>query len=66
MNIDTPKHRCTECGSIEFMTGLNAYDIYRAEGDALCYQRTEITYGVEEYFCRECSAKLADKNPRVI
>jgi hypothetical protein len=52
------KIACKKCGSQEFITALNAYDIYEVIDKKLIKVDTEYTDDEFELFCRECSEKL--------
>jgi hypothetical protein len=52
------KIECKNCGSQEFITALNAYDIYEVIDKKLIKVKTECTDDEFELFCRDCSEKL--------
>lgn len=57
---DNPKHACPRCGGVEFITGLNSYDLYEAVGDKLFWRKTEIAHSADSrLFCRECGEAAA-------
>jgi hypothetical protein len=49
---------CPNCGYDEFVTQLNAYDVYRIVDGKPEYQRSELTDETDLY-CRECGEKLS-------
>jgi hypothetical protein len=52
------KIACKNCGNQEFITSLNAYDIYEVIDKKLVKTETEFTDDEFELFCRDCSEKL--------
>jgi len=49
------KRTTCECGSDEFITQLNAYDVYATDDEGILqYFKTESTNEPNRYFCREC------------
>lgn len=53
------KTQC-ECGSKEFVTQLNAYDVYELMDGDMCLIRSELTNGEEYYYCRDCGEQFND------
>lgn len=53
------KYKCLKCGCDEFITQLNRYDVFEAEGKKLVFKNTEWVDEKIELFCRDCSEKLA-------
>lgn len=49
---------CKHCGSTEFITDLNAYDIWEVRKKKLSFVHRELTNDVFRLFCRECGEKL--------
>jgi hypothetical protein len=49
---------CKHCGSTEFITNLNSYDVYEIFGGKLGWQRSEIIDEKFRLFCRECGEEL--------
>jgi hypothetical protein len=47
-----------ECGSTEFVSNLNSYDIFELVDGKLEFQRSEFIDDKKEIFCRECGKKL--------
>jgi len=48
---------CPNCGCDEFITRLNAYDVYRIVDGKPEYQRSELTDETDLY-CRECGERI--------
>jgi hypothetical protein len=48
-----------ECGSTEFITKPNSYDIYELIEGELEYQRSEYIDDEIKYYCRDCSKELS-------
>lgn len=61
---DKPKYACAQCGETEFVTKLNSYDIYKAVGDELHWQSTEIAEDDFVLYCRECSERAHECGER--
>lgn len=53
---------CLTCGSGEFITQPNSYDIYTIESGQLILQRSEYTDEQIKLFCRECGVEKKIKN----
>lgn len=49
---------CPNCGNEEFITGLNAYDIYQIVGGKPEFVRSETADGEFRLFCRDCGEEL--------
>jgi hypothetical protein len=47
-----------ECGSTEFVSNLNSYDVFELVDGKLEFQRSELIEKGKEIFCRECGKKL--------
>jgi hypothetical protein len=57
------KHiKLCECGSSEFITQPNSYDVYQIVNSELEFLKTEFIEDEITLFCRECGAKLQHKN----
>jgi hypothetical protein len=56
------KIACKNCGGQEFITALNAYDIYEVMNKKLVRTKTEFTDDEFALFCRDCSEKLETSN----
>ena len=55
----TPKYACPSCGGDEVHSDLNAYDVYRAEGDKLVFLRSDGLDGlVTQLFCVNCGEEV--------
>ncbi|RKY07036.1 MAG: hypothetical protein DRP65_10945 [Planctomycetota bacterium] len=50
--------KCKNCGSEEFITRPNQYDIYKFVDGKLVFQNSEVTNNEVELFCRECSERI--------
>jgi len=50
-----------KCGSTEFVSNLNSYDVFELVDGKLEFQRKENIDNKEEIFCRECGKKLKTK-----
>lgn len=62
-NIDKMKNKknsCPECGSEEFVTEPNQYDILVFSGNSFEVQSTEQCDGVA-IFCRECGKEIDEQ-----
>jgi len=64
------KFRCPKCGSDEFITKPNRYNVLRFIGGSFQVDKTEIINDEYRIFCRECSAEVdvdtCAKNGRVV
>jgi len=49
-----------ECGSTEFITELNSYDVYELINGKLEFQHSEIIDDEINFFCRNCSKELVN------
>ena len=54
------KYKC-KCGSIEFITDLNSYDVYEFVGTKLGYIKTELIDDKINLYCRDCGEILDDE-----
>jgi DNA-directed RNA polymerase subunit RPC12/RpoP len=52
------KYACKTCGSYEFVSNPNRYDIFVAEKGKLILKKSEFINEENALFCRECSEKL--------
>ncbi len=52
--------RCPVCGSNEFITPLNSYDIYQFIDGELSFIRSELTNEPFKLFCRECGKEIEE------
>jgi DNA-directed RNA polymerase subunit RPC12/RpoP len=50
--------KCQHCGSSEFVTKPNWYEVYETIDGKLDFIRKESTNEKTELFCRNCSSKL--------
>lgn len=50
--------RCPNCGSDEFISSLNKYDVVVFEDSEFRFQKSVLAEIEEEYFCRECGEKV--------
>jgi Zn finger protein HypA/HybF involved in hydrogenase expression len=48
------KYKCLKCGNNEFISQLNQYDIFIANGSKLEYAKTELIDEPVSLYCREC------------
>jgi hypothetical protein len=46
------------CGSVEFATNLNSYDIYEIIDGKLEFQRVEPINDEIKFYCRKCGEEL--------
>ncbi|MCH9757822.1 MAG: hypothetical protein K0U19_01790 [Proteobacteria bacterium] len=46
------------CGSEEYITEANAYDIYQYDGDNFNFQRTERIDSEFKLYCRDCGVEI--------
>jgi transcription elongation factor Elf1 len=61
---DGPKFGCVHCGSDEVRGSLDAYPVFRAEGETLVYLRMKSTEnGVSELNCRNCGQPIPIDDP---
>ncbi len=51
-------YRCPDCGSEEFITPLNAYDIYQIVGGEPTFIRTNLAEDEFMLHCRECGRRV--------
>jgi hypothetical protein len=56
------KLKSCECGSVEFITQPNRYDIYEIIDGELMLIQSEFTDDEEILFCRECCEKFDINN----
>jgi predicted RNA-binding Zn-ribbon protein involved in translation (DUF1610 family) len=57
---DGPKFGCVHCGSDEVRGSLDAYPVFRAEGETLVYLRSEsMERGVLALNCHSCGRPIA-------
>ncbi len=49
---------CPNCGSNEFISSLNKYDIVVFDDSEFKFVKSELADIEEEYFCRECGEKV--------
>jgi len=54
---DKEKYACPHCGCNEYLTALNAYDVYVAMDDKLHFQSHEIADDEIQLFCRDCAER---------
>ena len=54
----TENLKCSECGSKEFVSELDSYSVYRAEGGKLRFVSAELINGDTKIHCRDCGAEL--------
>jgi hypothetical protein len=47
-----------KCGSTEFITAPNSYDVYELINRKLEFQRTELIEEELKLYCRECGEEL--------
>ena len=66
MENEKPKYACRNCGCIEIISNPNACDTFIAEGDALYYRKSELTYDPLEFFCQYCGKAIPYANPKII
>jgi predicted nucleic-acid-binding Zn-ribbon protein len=52
------EYKCIKCGNDEFISQLNHYDIFTANGGKLEYIKTELTEEKIVLYCRNCSEPL--------
>lgn len=59
-----PNNHCPNCGSKEFVSNLNQYDILEFTNGDFHILKSEI---IDEYeiFCRQCGQKLENKNGKI-
>ncbi len=57
---------CKSCGNQEFITALNAYDVYEVIDKKLIKVETEHTDDEFKLFCRECSEELNTSELKIL
>lgn len=50
--------KCSACGSKEFVSDLDSYSVYQAEGGKLHFVSAELINDDTKIHCRDCSAEL--------
>jgi hypothetical protein len=50
-----------QCGSKEFITEPNSYDVYEVIDDKLEYQKTEMIEDEVKIYCRECGEEMKEE-----
>lgn len=58
---DSEKYACPHCGCAEYITNLNAYDIYLAMDGEIGLQSNESADCELELFCRDCAERAPAK-----
>lgn len=53
------KTQC-KCGSKEFVTQPNTYDVYELIEGEMCFMSNELTNEEECYYCRDCGEQFND------
>lgn len=53
--------KCNRCGTKEFVTKPNWYEVYEIIEGQLCYIKKELIDEKFEIYCRNCSAKISNK-----
>jgi len=48
------------CGSTEYITDLNSYDIYEIIDGKLEFQRSELINDKIKFYCRECGEEFKE------
>ena len=51
-------HKCPECGSEDFITQPNRYDVMTFTGEKFELSDSHCTDDQEVYYCRECSKEV--------
>lgn len=51
-------YKCQNCGSTEFISQLNKYDIYEVRNNKLVYVDSEYINEELKLFCRDCSNEI--------
>ena len=58
-----PKYACRYCGSDEVRGDFDTYQVFRAEGDKIVFQRSECPDGsVLALYCNQCQAPIEIEN----
>jgi len=57
-STEKKKLKHCDCGSTEFITDLNSYDIYEIIDGELTFMHTEFIDNEEKYYCRKCGEEL--------
>lgn len=57
---NSPEIRCKNCGSQEFATQPNQYDVYEVVDGELTYVRSHHLDNEVQLYCRDCSEILED------
>jgi hypothetical protein len=50
-----------ECGSTEFATNLNSYDIYELIDGKLEWIRSELAHNELKFYCRDCGEEYFEE-----
>lgn len=54
------KNQCPKCGSLEFITDLNQYDVLRFRNGHFEIERSELCDDFK-LFCRDCDTQINEK-----
>jgi hypothetical protein len=61
MKLSKKHTKPCECGSTEFVTQPNSYDIYELIDDILNFQRSELIDSEIKFYCRDCGKEFKTK-----
>ncbi len=50
--------KCKNCGSYEFISKPNRYDVFKSDGKKIQFQRSELINEKLDLYCRNCSEKI--------
>lgn len=62
--METTIEHCN-CGSTEFISDLNSYDIYQIEDGKLCFQKSEPINEEIKLYCRDCCKEYKFDNFKI-
>ena len=57
--------KCPKCGSTEFVSEANQYDVMTFENGEFVIQHSESFY-TDRFFCRDCGEEVKEENGKIV